>query len=97
MSAGTLASAPERTAADLERLVVVLRGSFEANGVTRQRGEVLDKSGWPFGRVDSLIEGRYLGVAPYTLLETMKDCACGRRWQDQAARDTHSCPAEEKG
>ena len=43
-----------RTTADLDGLVVVLRGKFEANGITRQRGEVLRVEGWPYGRIDSL-------------------------------------------
>lgn len=83
----------ERTTADLEGLVVVQRGKFDALGVTRQRGEVLEKAGWPYGRVQALIDSRYLAVAPYDLLETMVECDCGRKWQNEEASITHECPA----
>lgn len=87
-----------RTTADLEGLVVVLRGSFDANGVTRQRGEVLETSdGWPYGRITALVDARYLGLAPYDLLETMVECGCGRKWLNEDAKNTHECPAAKSG
>jgi hypothetical protein len=84
------------TTDDMAHMVVVLRGSFEAHGVTRSRGEVLDDRDWPFGRIARMVETRYLEVAPYNLLETIAVCPCGRKWQTEEIKNAHDCPARPK-
>lgn len=79
---------------DLKDYVVVLRGNgFEALGLLRARGEILSAVGWPYGRIPAMIESRYVGVAPYDLLNTMVECECGRKWLNEEIRNAHECPA----
>ena len=76
---------------DLSNLFVVQRGNFEADGIIRERGEVLNVSGWRNYR--ALVETRYLAPAAYTLLDTIVDCPCGRRWEDADHANAHRCPS----
>jgi hypothetical protein len=76
---------------DLTHLYVVQRGAFEADGIVRERGEVLNVSAWR--NYKALVETRYLAAAGYDLLDTMVDCGCGRHWESQEAADAHDCPA----
>ena len=75
---------------DLTNLFVVQRGAFNADGITRERGEVLNCSGWR--NYKALVDTRYLAPAQYNLLETIVDCKCGRRWETQDWADAHQCP-----
>lgn len=76
----------------LSRTHVVLRGSgFEADGLRRERGEVLDTSGWR--NVKPLVDNRDLAPAPREGLATYKKCECERAWIDDESRTGHRCPA----
>lgn len=72
-------------------LYVVLRGSFDADGIQRERGEILDTEKWR--NVKPLVDARYLAAITTAALETIVDCPCGRQWIDQEASDRHRCPA----
>lgn len=76
---------------DLSVLFIVQRGNFEADGVMRERGEVLNVAGWR--NYQSLVNTRYLESAPYNLLDEIVECECGRRWKDADSKNAHPCPA----
>ena len=76
---------------DLSQLFIVQRGNFNADGIERERGEILNCSGWR--NYKALVETRYLAPAQYTLLDTKVDCPCGRHWENQERADAHRCPA----
>ena len=76
---------------NLSDLFVVQRGNFEADGIVRERGEVLNVSGWR--NYQALVNSRYLVGAPYDLLDHIVDCECGRRWKDSESASAHPCPA----
>jgi hypothetical protein len=85
-----------RPKVDLDDAVIVLRGNFDADGIARQRGEVL--SGKIFRdsyRIQALVNTHYLDHAKYDLGETIVGCECGRKWETAAFADTHNCPARE--
>lgn len=76
-------------------LYAVLRGNFDAAGLRRERGEVVDTTDWRFGSVQPLVTSRYLG--PIIDVESMTACPCGRHWINEDAAQAHKCPAREKG
>jgi hypothetical protein len=85
------------TALDLDHVHIFLRGTnWVSDGVTRERGEVLDTSAWRATRITSLIENRTIGRVPYSLPETIETCSCGRMWLDAEAAARHTCPVTEE-
>lgn len=77
---------------DLHDVHIVLRSSgFVADGIQRERGEVLVTRGWR--NHQALVNQRYLGPADYDLNETMVACDCGRRWVNELRANEHACPA----
>lgn len=77
---------------DLHDVHVVLRGNgFVADGIQRERGEVLVTKGWR--NVAALVNQRYLGAPDYSLGATIVACACGRRWENDERASAHACPA----
>lgn len=62
---------------------------FDADGVHRERGEVLDTSTWRSTK--PLVDSRSL--APfYGSEDSLTTCECGRRWLDAASAADHRCP-----
>ena len=78
-------------AADLSSIYVVANATVRTEGTKRELGEVLFTQNWPRGRADKMVGTRALVPAPYTLLETLKPCACGRMWVDEGAAARHKC------
>lgn len=76
---------------DLHDVHVVLRGTWVADGIARQRGEVLITKGWR--NHQALVNQRYLGAPDYSLGETIVTCECGRRWENATRCAEHTCPA----
>lgn len=77
---------------DLHDVHIVLRGSgFVADGIQRERGEVLVTKGWR--NHQALVNTRFLGVPDFSLGETIVTCECGRRWEDEIRASEHACPA----
>lgn len=69
---------------------VVLRGPLSADGIDRERGEVIDTSGWR--NCQPLVNTRRIEPLPYGAPEPIT-CECGRLWVDAPAASTHRCPA----
>lgn len=90
----TLAPVDQLVPANLATMVTVLRGGFEADGLVRERGEVLSSTGWR--NVEALVNTRYLARPNYDLLDHIVECDCGRRWVDTNSAETHKCPARKR-
>lgn len=83
---------PTAPVLDLHDVHIVLRGhGFVADGLHRERGEVLRTKEWRNAR--ALIERRYLGAPDYDLRETIVECKCGRLWENEERAAAHACPA----
>lgn len=90
MSTATVTATP----LDLRHVHIVLRGrGFVANGIQRERGEILDTSDWRLTSVRSMVDQRILGAADYSLNDTAVTCECGRMWENEERAADHSCPA----
>jgi hypothetical protein len=90
MATTTTRSAPK---IDLHDVHIVQRSSgFIAQGIQRERGEVLVTREWERG-VDALVSRRYLAAPDYSLNETITECPCGRMWENEIRMAEHTCPA----
>ncbi len=73
---------------------LVLRGGWNADGIERERGEVVRTDGWR--NVQPLVNVRQL--APLAEDVEPVPCPCGRNWTDDDAALAHiergSCPDE---
>lgn len=79
---------------DLHGVHIVLRGrGFVANGIQRERGEILDTTEWRLTSVRSMVDQRILGTADYSLNDTAVKCECGRLWENEERASAHDCPA----
>lgn len=70
-------------------LYLVMKGRFDALGVSRERGEIVDTSEWK--NVRPLVDTRALSVVPIRIEDAIS-CPCGRRWVDEQSSLAHACP-----
>lgn len=76
-----------------DALYVIQKGGFDADGVTRERGEIVDTTGWK--NVRPLVDVRQLAVVPIAIGDAIT-CDCGRRWISNDTASAHDCPARSK-
>lgn len=68
----------------------VLRGGWIAEGVERERGEVIDTSSWLRQRsVETLVMSRYLDITDRDVVPVA--CECARLWDSPESAELHRC------